>query len=289
MTLDEAAAELYGIPPAEFVAARTEWVRRAREAGDKTLATAIGTLRRPTVAAWAVNLLAREAPEEVGALLDLGEALREAQRRLSGEQLRALTTRRQQVVNALTRKAVELAAARGQRLSESVARDIGGTLQAALADPEVGDQVRSGTLTAAATYDGFGPAALVSVPAGRKSAPAGAGETASRTIEKANEQPEQPDPQEALRRELEETLTDLESARAAVASAESDHDTAAAGLAESDTRVAALRTELGHAEDQRRFTAAAERSTREVLERARHRLEGLERRAEKVRKRLSVN
>lgn len=167
MTLEEVAGELYGIAPGGFVAARDEWVKRARDEGDRKLASAIGKLRRPTVAAWAVNLLAREATDEVDALLRLGDALRDAQRKLSAEKLRTLTTQRQQVVNALTRRAAQLAADHDQPLSEAVQREVGQTLHTALADPEVADQVRTGTLTTATSYEGFGPAALMAVPTRR--------------------------------------------------------------------------------------------------------------------------
>ncbi|WP_459956606.1 hypothetical protein [Nocardia sp. IFM 10818] len=301
MNLEEVAAELYGVPPGEFVTVRTERAQQAREDGDKALATAIGKLRRPTVAAWAVNLLARAAGEDVGALLEIGDALREAQRRLSGEQLRTLTTQRQQVVNALTRKAGELAAAHGQRLSESVLRDVGSTLQAALADPEVAEQVRAGTLTAAASYEGFGPAALLAVAGG------GAGRSGgARTSNAADQQNRQstadvrkadttaskgksPDAGAAARRELEELIAEVESARAEQASAAAEHDRAAADLAELDSRIAGLRDELARAEDRRRFSVAAERGAREVLRRADQHLEGLARRARKVRERLPAD
>lgn len=282
MTLDEVAAELYGLPPGEFVTVRDERAREARDGGDKALAIAIGTLRRPTVAAWAVNLLARAAREDVLALLEIGDALREAQRRLSGEQLRALSTQRQRAVNGLTRKAAGLAAGYGQRLSESVLRDIGNTLQAALADPEVGAEVRSGTLTAAATYAGFGPAALVSVPA------APAGKPAAKTATPRDSAPAaEPDPQAEARRELEQILAELESARTAMARAQSEHDRAAADLARLESRITDLRAELTHTEEQRRFTVATERSARDALRRADQLLEGLERRAEKARNQLS--
>ncbi|MFC9999294.1 hypothetical protein [Nocardia sp. NPDC127526] len=300
MNLEEVAAELYGVPPGEFVAVRTERAQQARDGGDKALATAIGTLRRPTVAAWAVNLLAREAGEDVGALLEVGDALREAQRRLSGEQLRTLTTQRQQVVNALTRKAGELAAAHGQRPSESVLRDVGSTLQAALADPEVAEQVRAGTLTAAASYEGFGPAALVAVGTDRSSesdsrASKAADQqdrqvtAATRTAGKAPRTDKSPDAGAAVRRELGELIAEVESARAEQASAASEHDRAAADLAELDSRIAGLRDELARAEDQRRFSVAAERRARDVLRRADRHLEGLVRRAQQVRGRLPAD
>ncbi|WP_067707385.1 hypothetical protein [Nocardia yamanashiensis] len=311
MTVDEIANELYGLPPAEFVAVRTERARQARDAGDKALAAAIGKLRRPTVAAWAVNLLVRTAPAEIHALLELGTALRAAQQRLSGDQLRALTTRRQQVISALTREAAAAAAERhGQRLTESTLRDIGATLQAALADSEVGDQLRTGTLTTAASYDGFGPAILVAVPdagtgrvAGRGDRASlaadedGAGESssgASKTAHPAGSRKKPvskkpaADPQAELRRDLEATLAEIESARGELTSAESAHEDAVTELAELDSRLAAMRAELAHTEDRRRFTSASERATRETARRARQQLAALERRAEAFRNQLSA-
>ncbi|MFB8001294.1 hypothetical protein [Nocardia sp. NPDC056000] len=310
MTLDEVAAELYGAAPADFVALRTERAGQARADGDRALAAEIGKLRRPTVAAWAVNLLAREDAEDVAALMDLGAALREAQRRLSAEQLRALSTQRQQVISALTRKAGDLAASHGQRLTESVLRDIGGTLQAALADPEIGDQVSAGTLTAAASYEGFGPAGLVAVPdtsgAAKDSGAAGtpdstshdtrtgrtprrqSTESAPRTgsghSDKASEA--QAKAQAEARRELKESLAEIESARAAVLSTRSEHDTATAELTDLDSRITELRDELAQAQEQRRFTAAAERSAKESLRHAEQQLEAAERRAKAARNRL---
>ncbi|GAB2533860.1 hypothetical protein [Nocardia heshunensis] len=283
MTLDEVVAELYGLSPAEFVAARTQRVGQARDAGDKALAAAIGKLRRPTVAAWALNLLSREANDDVRALLEVGDALRDAQRRLSAEQLRVLSTQRQKVINAVTHKVVELASGHGQRLTESVVRDVSASLQAALADPSVADGLRAGTLTAAATYEGFGPAALTAVPSdGHRSAG-----TRSATADSTAPDIPSPDPQAEVRRELEEMLAEVESARAAVTSARSDHDRAAADLTDVNDRIEALRGELTEAEHRHRFTAATERSAREALQHAQSHLDGVERRVDRARKQLT--
>ncbi|MFI6870403.1 hypothetical protein [Nocardia sp. NPDC050406] len=303
MTLEEVAGELYGLAPAEFVAARDERVRRARDEGDRPLATAIGKLRRPTVAAWAVNLLAREASDEVGALLALGDAMRDAQRRLSGDTLRTLTTQRQQVVNALSRKSGELAAAQGHPLSEAVLREVGQTLHAALADPEVADQVRTGTLTAATSYEGFGPAALTAVPnrrktgpsaeatADEKTAPAQSSEDDRRTrttkARSGSKKADKPDPDAEARRELSEALEALESARAAYDSAQSELDRTAADLSAVEERITRLRDDLANAESERRFTVAANRTAKEAHTKARRHLDHVERWAEKTRDRLS--
>ncbi len=163
--LDEAAEELYAEAPDDFLAARGALVARAREDGDKALAAAIGKLRKPSTAAWLVNLLAYEAADDLAALLDLGAAMRHAQSRLSGAELRRLTQQRHQVVRALATQAHHLAADRGERVSRTVLDQVTDTLLAALADPEAAEQVRAGHLTTPLSYSGFGPAGLASVPA----------------------------------------------------------------------------------------------------------------------------
>ena len=58
MDLDTVADELYRLDPGDFVEVRKARVAQARKAGDRELANAIGQLRKPTVVAWTVNLLA---------------------------------------------------------------------------------------------------------------------------------------------------------------------------------------------------------------------------------------
>ncbi|MER7468624.1 hypothetical protein [Streptomyces sp. NPDC097981] len=130
-------AELYGLLPAEFTAVRDEYVARARKAGDKKLAAAIAGLRKPTVAAWAAGLLARQRPEEAQGLLQLGEALRTAHRTLDAEQLRRLSHDQHVVIGQLARTARALAAAAGQVVSEPVLHEVEQILHAVLANEYV--------------------------------------------------------------------------------------------------------------------------------------------------------
>ncbi len=109
------------------------------------MATAITALRRPTRSAWMVNLLARGEPEQLAGLIDLGEALRLAQEQLSGPDLRRLSADRHRAVEALTRRAVALAADQGANATEAIRREVSQSLQAALADPTTADLVRAGT------------------------------------------------------------------------------------------------------------------------------------------------
>ncbi len=148
-------SDLYALPPEQFIAARDEAVKQAKAAGDRRLAAEIGKLRRPTVAAWVVNRLAQERPEMVEELLDLGEALRSAQRNLRGDELRELSLRRRALVSALARESVVLARREHRRDNLPVA-EVEATLTAALADPDVAEMVRTGQLTRTVEYTGFG-------------------------------------------------------------------------------------------------------------------------------------
>jgi hypothetical protein len=153
----EAAADrLYGLAPRDFVAARNDLVRSARESRNPDLAARISRLRRPTVGAWLTNLLAREHTEQVEQLIELGAMLREAQDSLDGSQLQALGRERRQVVAALAGLARRRAAELGHPVGDTAMREVEGTLTAALADPEAGRQVLGARLTAGLEYAGLG-------------------------------------------------------------------------------------------------------------------------------------
>jgi len=155
---EELIRQLYEAPPDGFVSARAAAVAQARQAGDATTAKRLAALRKPTVAAWVVNLLALRRPDLIEELVELSSALREAQRGLQGEQLRELTAQRRQVVAALVTSARHLAVAEDPGLSggKLPLGEVEATLTAALADPDVAAQVRTGRLIRAATYAGFG-------------------------------------------------------------------------------------------------------------------------------------
>jgi len=149
---------LYEAPPDGFVAARAAAIADARKIGDKDAAKRYAALRKPTVAAWLVNLLALRRPELIDDLVELSTALREAQRGLQGDQLRELSNQRRQVVSALVTAARKLALAEDPALGAGKLPlgEVEATLTAALAEPEIAAQVRSGRLVRAATYAGFG-------------------------------------------------------------------------------------------------------------------------------------
>lgn len=155
-TLEEVADELYGLPPDEFIPARDDRVKQARAAGDRAFAKDVTGLRKPSTAAWVVNLLVRRAGDQVEALLDLGESLRTAQAALAGDQLKELGRQRAQVVAAMAREGRRLAREAGHPVSSGIEEEVVETLRAALADPAAAGAVRSGRLTSSLSYAGLG-------------------------------------------------------------------------------------------------------------------------------------
>jgi hypothetical protein len=176
VTIAEVADTLYGLPPAEFTAARDERAREVRAAGQRDEAAAIRKLARPTASAWLVNQLTRTAPDQLSRLTEVGEALGEAQRTLAGDRLRELSAERRQVITELLAAVADVAAGAGQPASAVVMGEVRATLEAALADTGARAAVLSGRLTKALTYAGIGEvdlSAAVALPAEARTTRAG--------------------------------------------------------------------------------------------------------------------
>ena len=163
---EEVVHELYGLPPGEFVAVREQRAAQARAAGDRDLSRRIHDLRRPTLAAWAVNQLVREQPQTADQILSLGSELRQAWTAANGPQLQELSARRHDVVHALAQVVRGVAYQRGHPLGDAAADEVQTTLDAALADPGIAREVCSGRLVRAHSYAGFGPVELPAPTAG---------------------------------------------------------------------------------------------------------------------------
>lgn len=272
--LDELAGELYTVHPAGFVAARNAVVQRAREAGDRAVAAAIGRLRRPTVSAWAVNLLVRSAPAEVAQLLSLGEQLRSAQQRLQGEQLRRLNEQRREVVAALARRARGLAADAGHPLSAAAAVEVEQTLTAALADPDEAQAVRAGRLARPLQYVGLGAEPLIAAPPDARP-PAGQVPASG-----AGSEPSPGDEIAGLRRRRAERAAqglarasdELEQASARAERTEEELRGAAQRVAELDRRIAELQQQREQAQRERTDAQRRARSAARVRDEAQRRV-----------------
>src|SRR6185437_4179733 len=86
-SLLEVADELYALPLDRFTPERDARAKAAK--GDKDLVAALKALRKPSLAAWVVNLLVRREAGQVEQVLAIGAALREAQEGMDGAELRA--------------------------------------------------------------------------------------------------------------------------------------------------------------------------------------------------------
>jgi hypothetical protein len=169
---------LYSIPPEEFVAARDDMAKRLKGEGRADDAAEVKKLRRPSVAAWAVNQAVRQGPGEVDELVAAGEELRRLQRKaVSGVKaggFREAMDRRRRAVSVLTRRAERVLADAG-RGSAGAREAAEGTFEAASVDEEAGERLREGRLTAELAapsgFDGGGPA-LESVPLPEEPEPA---------------------------------------------------------------------------------------------------------------------
>ncbi|MFI7489487.1 hypothetical protein ACIBXA_14025 [Micromonospora echinaurantiaca] len=276
--------QLYSTPPDRFVAARDAAAAEARQAGDPKTAREIAKLRRPTVAAWLVNLLAHRRPELVADLAQLAESLRSAQRELRGSRLRELSAQRRAVVGALVGEVRKLAAQTdgAPPAGKLPLAEVEATLNAALSDTEVAEQVRVGRLLRAASYAGFGevPRPQLRLVTGGEEAepepprPERRPDRAALRAEQAERaaRAERDRRRRALEKELAKARTEQERAEAELAgAAAAEHDGAAAldaveaELAELERRRAVVEQELSRSKLARR---AAERSLTAARRRA---------------------
>ena len=163
--LRAAVEQLYAAVPARFTPLRSELVAEARAAGDRDLATSIGALRKPTVAAWAVNHFVREHPDELEEFRSFAELLREAQRSLDADQLRLLGRERSKRVDALADRVAGVARAAGQPIGAGAAQEVRDTLTALIADEDAEASVLTGSLVRALSYSGFGSVDVADVVA----------------------------------------------------------------------------------------------------------------------------
>jgi hypothetical protein len=152
MSADDAIAQLYRVPPGEFTELRADLAAKAKAAGDAEAAKQIAAQRKPSTAAWVVNVLAHSDAAVRDRVTALGESLRRAQAALDAESLRELSAQRRALVDELARAA--FGAAGVDDPSAALRDDVTGTLQAAIADPDVA--ARLGRLHRAERWSGFG-------------------------------------------------------------------------------------------------------------------------------------
>ncbi|MET9571579.1 hypothetical protein ABZY34_20995 [Streptomyces virginiae] len=263
--VDAVAAELYGLRPEEFTAVRDAHAATARKAGQRAEAKRIAALRKPTLAVWAANRLARADAAQAQHLLELGRDLREAHRTLSGQDLRKLSHQQHVVIAAMAGEARRLAGEAGQDLSAGVQREVEQILRGVLADPEAADTWARGVLDKTPSPAvGFAEVAPAPGTAPRPQQPE------PETGPQRQPEPE-PNPKADMQ-EAERTSREAELAEEALALAETERERARTGLGALDEQIAHLEERLDRARAERERLAAAaeaaERSHREAVREA---------------------
>ncbi|NKQ26687.1 hypothetical protein [Streptomyces galbus] len=284
MDLDAVADELYGLSPGDFTSAREVRAKSARSAGDLELADRIHRLRRPTLSAWASNLLVRDQPEETRRLLQLGQALRQATEDLDGDQLRELSAQQRKVTSALARQAADLARQAGQPISEDAQREVQETLQAVLADPDAGHEWAEGRLARPLSAPVGFPAlssrvSSIARPASRRKEPAAppgarsATKSSARTADleaaRARRRAQQERLEQARQQaaDAERELTEREERLTAV---QDEQRQAEERARDAEERIAELTCALGEAEGERNRARDAARNARDQAREAEH-------------------
>lgn len=144
--VERVGRELYGVVPAQFVAARKARTAQLRAAGERDVATAVAALPRASASAWAVTAVVREQAAEVDALSQLGAELRVAQASGNARELRELSRRRRALTDRVTAAAARRADDEGVPLSAAALDQVAATWHAVVIDRAAERAVRSGLL-----------------------------------------------------------------------------------------------------------------------------------------------
>ncbi len=236
-----------------------------RKDGQRESADELASLRKPSVAAWAVNQLVRTRARELQALFSAGDALQSAQSDLlagSGDAraLREAVTNEREAVEALVDLARGLLSSGGHELTPTTLERVSQSLHAAALDEDARAEVEAGCLTRELHHVGLGQGGVAGQPAPAAHTKARAGAKSAKAKRAVRE--------ETKRERAERERSERERAQAIKA----------ARRAEADARRAAERTEREVQAAQARRDDAAESlrkaedalvEAREAAERAR--------------------
>jgi hypothetical protein len=143
-------AALYVLPPAEFIPGRNALAVRLRKEGDRDAAERVKNLAKPSLSAWAVNLLVRDEREKMDALLAAGAGARSAlgqavDRGAAGSWRSALGDQRK-LRDDLRRRAVALLTQAGTAPGRAIVDRITANLDALATNPAAAEAAERGWL-----------------------------------------------------------------------------------------------------------------------------------------------
>jgi hypothetical protein len=169
---------LYELPLAEFTKARNELVKRARAQGNSEQAESISQLNKPSLSAWALNMLPRLRESELGEVLRAGRQAELAQSSvLAGSadagSLHEATEQLRSAARRLAAEAGEILVKGGHAAREETLLRIARALETCAVTDEGRRRLEEGAFTdepESAGFDLF--AQLSAAPAGERPKPA---------------------------------------------------------------------------------------------------------------------
>jgi hypothetical protein len=240
---------LFALPLDEFTSARNALAKQLKQAGDAEAAEQVRSLAKPSVAAWAVNQLARTEPEAVRSLLNVAARLRSAQERsLKGDrtadELRAAQAEERELIRDLARRAEGVLREAGRPASGATLERVSSLLRASAVDEPGRTALREGRLIGDVEVSGFDAFAGMEVGAKRGRAARAGDDLAERRRQKREAAQRRKKLEKHVRdlstradaaaRDAEKAWKEANEAEAVAAERRREADAAAAELAELD-------------------------------------------------------
>lgn len=255
-----APEDLYGLPLEEFTPARDALAKDLKAAGRKDEAAEVKSLRKPTLAAWALNRVARDHPDAIEQLRAAGADLRAAQEEaLSGDagRLRDAGRALSDEIDRVGGLAADALRDAGRPATAAQQEKFAATLRTAAIDDAAGDVLAGGVLVDDLDATGF---SLLASGSGQLSTRASS-PTRTAPARKPKASKEVTEAVEAARRELRRCDADADMAatraRRKAERAEAAAKRAAEAQREADEARAAAEDAAGEAEAARRRAAEA--------------------------------
>jgi hypothetical protein len=263
--LDPEIDRLYGLPLEQFTPERDALAKRLRGDGDRDAATAVKKLRKPTVAAWALNQAKRHEPKRVAELIDAGAQLREAQQQLvaGGERglLRDASAQERRAAERVVALGEQQLAAAGHAANASAQSKLWSTVRAAAVNLEASELLKAGRLTRDYEVSDLGLGDAIPASAAKKQPPqpkkpaadAAADRAADRRAQKIRRQLDRARAQhDTAKDRAAQAHTRVRDARKEAARAASALERAEASAKQADDRVQAARSRVAELEDELR-------------------------------------
>jgi hypothetical protein len=169
--LDDALDALYAASPEDFVSERKRLAKELTSEGHSAEAAELGKVRKPTIAAWALNRLTRDHRRDVDLLLDSGHRLRTAQagvlRGDARETFEQAQRTERETIARLVGEAEQLLSARGGA-SAAVLEQIRTSLHSAAVSEGGRELLAAGRFAEPLTLEGFEAVAGLAPPPSRR-------------------------------------------------------------------------------------------------------------------------